>query len=142
VRFPKDSAARNIPGAARSAARPFRETATDHLRRSSVAPVRHHVPPPLDPLKVALDEYNEITATLRTDGLTQALPGDAAEHFFTLGFGLERPHRNFRDVARCVSSTKIADIASPTARPEVTASAPQEPPGAEQRSREISTLPA
>jgi hypothetical protein len=42
------------------------------------------------PLKVALDEYNEITATLRTDGLTQALPGDAAEHFFTLGFGLER----------------------------------------------------
>jgi hypothetical protein len=66
VRFLKDSAARNIPGAARSAARPFRETATDYLRRSSVAPIRRHVPPALDPLKVALDEYNEIMATLRT----------------------------------------------------------------------------
>jgi hypothetical protein len=100
------------PGSVRRS--PFRETATDYLRRSGVAPIRRHVPPELDPLKVALDEYNEITATLRTDGLTQALPGHAAEHFFTLGFGLERPHRNFRDVARCVSSTKIADIASPT----------------------------
>jgi hypothetical protein len=45
---------------------PFRETATDYLRRSSVAPIRRHVQPALDPLKVALDEYNEIMATLRT----------------------------------------------------------------------------
>jgi hypothetical protein len=45
---------------------PFRETATDYLRRSSVAPIRRHVPPALDSRKVALDEYNEIMATLRT----------------------------------------------------------------------------
>jgi hypothetical protein len=47
----------------------------------------------------------------------ETLSGDEAEHFFTLGFALEQLHRNFSDLARCVSSTKIGDTASPVAHP-------------------------
>jgi uncharacterized membrane protein YccC len=97
----------------------FRDTATDYLRRSSVALVRRRAPPPLDALEGALDEYNAVMAALRSEGLTRALSGDAAEHFFTLGFALEQLHRNFRDLERCVtgicrskrSAAKIGDEA-------------------------------
>jgi len=95
----------------------FRETATDYLRRSSFALIRRRAPPPLDALEGALDEYNAVMAALRSEGLTRALSGDAAEHFFTLGFALEQLHRNFRDLERCVtgicrskrSAAKIGD---------------------------------
>jgi uncharacterized membrane protein YccC len=95
----------------------FRETATDYLRRSSVALIRHRAPPTLDAFEAALDEYNAVMAALRSEGLTRALSGDAAEHFFTLGFGFEQLHRNFRDLARCVNSAKIGDTASPATHP-------------------------
>jgi uncharacterized membrane protein YccC len=99
----------------------FRETGTDYLRRSGAALIRRRAPPALDALEAALGNYNAVMAALRSEGLTRALSGDAAEHFFTLGFGLEQLHRNFRDLARCVSSAKIGDIASPAAHPEATA---------------------
>jgi uncharacterized membrane protein YccC len=87
----------------------FREIATDYLRRSSVALIRRRPPPLLDALEGALDDYNAVMAALRSEGLTLALSGDAAEHFFTLGFALEQLHRNFRDLARYLSSAKIGD---------------------------------
>src|SRR5271169_2222583 len=99
----------------------FRETATDYLRRSGVALMRRRAPPTLDALESALGDYNAAMAALRSEGLTRALSGDEAEHFFTLGFALEQLNRNFRDLARCVGSAKIGDIASPAAHPEATA---------------------
>jgi hypothetical protein len=91
--------------------------ATNYLRRSSVALIRRRTPPPLDAIDGALGDYNAVVAALRAQGLTRALSGDEAEHFFTLGFALEQLHRNFRDLARCVSSAKIGDMASAAADP-------------------------
>jgi uncharacterized membrane protein YccC len=100
----------------------FRETATDYLRRSSLALIQRRAPPTLDALEAALGDYNAVMAALRSEGLTRALSGDAAEHFFTLGFALEQLHRNFRDLERCVagnrrairSSAKTADETRPS----------------------------
>jgi uncharacterized membrane protein YccC len=100
----------------------FRDTATNYLRQSSIALIRRRAPPPLAAVDGALGDYNAVMAALRSQGLTRALSGDEAEHFFTLGFALEQLHRNFRDLERCVagnrrairSSAKTADETRPS----------------------------
>lgn len=75
---------------------------TDYLRSSSAALQARRAPPPLDAVESALDAYAADIATLRQEGLTRSLPGDAAERFFAIGFALEQMHQNFKDLERCV----------------------------------------
>lgn len=79
------------------------EAATDYLRRSSAALIGRRAPPALDSVEAALADYAAAMATLRAEGLTRTLSGEAVEHIFTLGFALEQLHRNFRDLERCVA---------------------------------------
>ena len=41
--------------------------------------------------------------SVRSEGLTRGLPGDAAERFFALGFSLEQMRQNLKDLERCVA---------------------------------------
>jgi uncharacterized membrane protein YccC len=60
-------------------------------------------PPPLEPLEQALAGYAHEVAAVRHEGLTRTLPGDAAEHFFAIGFSLEQVHKNLVDLHRVVT---------------------------------------
>jgi hypothetical protein len=75
----------------------------DYLRASGAALLARRGPPSLNAVESALDAYAAEVATLRGDGLTQSLPGDAAERFFALGFAFEQMHQNFKDLERCVA---------------------------------------
>ena len=79
------------------------ETEADYLRGSSAALIARRNPPPLDAVDAAFDGYEAEIATLRREGLTRDLPGDAVERFFALGFALEQLHRDFRDLEQCVT---------------------------------------
>ena len=57
----------------------------------------------IDPVQFALQGYAEEVASVRRDGLIRALPGDAAERFFALGFSLEQMRQNIGDLDRCVA---------------------------------------
>src|SRR4029077_6028074 len=74
----------------------------DDLRASGAALLARRGSPSLNAVESALDAYAAEVATLRSDGLTQSLPGDAAERFFALGFALEQMRQNFTDLRRCV----------------------------------------
>ena len=74
----------------------------DYLRASGAALLARRGSPSLNAVESALDAYAAEVATLRSDGLTQSLPGDAAERFFALGFALEQMRQNFTDLRRCV----------------------------------------
>jgi uncharacterized membrane protein YccC len=78
------------------------EACTNYMRASSAALLARENPPPLDAVRLALETYAVEIATVRTEGLTRALPGDAMEHFFAVGFALDQIHQNFRDLERCV----------------------------------------
>jgi hypothetical protein len=54
-------------------------------------------------VEVALNAYAGEIATLRTDGLTRTLSGDAADRFFALGFAIEQLHLDFKDLEQCVA---------------------------------------
>ncbi len=75
----------------------------DYLRGSAAALLARRRPPSLRDVVAALDAYAGEIAALRREGLTRDLSGDAAEHLFALGFALEQMHRNFNDLARCVT---------------------------------------
>jgi uncharacterized membrane protein YccC len=75
----------------------------DYLRASGASLLAHRGPPSLKAAESALDAYAAEIAALRREGLTQSLPGDAAERVFALGFALEQMHNNFKDLERCMA---------------------------------------
>jgi uncharacterized membrane protein YccC len=75
----------------------------DYLRGSGAALQSGRTAPVRDAVGAALDAYSSEVAALRRDGLTRDLPGDAAEHFFALGFAFEEMHSNFKDLERCIA---------------------------------------
>jgi hypothetical protein len=77
--------------------------ATDYLRGCASALFARGAPPPLDGVVAAFEGYAAEIAAIRREGLTRALPGDALEHLFTLGFALEQLLQHFRDLAQWVS---------------------------------------
>jgi uncharacterized membrane protein YccC len=79
------------------------ERVSDHLRRSAEALSAQREAPPLEAAEAAFDDCARTIAALRDEGLTLALPVDAAERLFTLGFALEQMRRDLRDLDRCVS---------------------------------------
>jgi uncharacterized membrane protein YccC len=77
--------------------------AADYLRGCAAALLARAAPPPLDDADLAFDGYAAEIAAIRREGLTRALPGDALEHLFTLGFALEQLHQHFRDLKQWVT---------------------------------------
>jgi uncharacterized membrane protein YccC len=77
-------------------------TASGFMRACASALRARHRPPSLGPFEQALEAYDAEVEAMRHEGLTQALPGDAAERFFAVGFALEQMHQNFRDLVRVV----------------------------------------
>ena len=74
----------------------------DYLRASAAA-LTGRAPASLAAVESALDAYAAELAALHREGLTQNLPGDAAERVAALGFALEQMRNNFRDLDRCVA---------------------------------------
>jgi len=74
----------------------------DYLGASATA-LRGRHPPLLTAVESALDAYAAETAALRREGLTQNLPGDAAERLYALGFAFEQMRNNLKDLERCVA---------------------------------------
>jgi uncharacterized membrane protein YccC len=68
-------------------------------------------PPPIWPIHVAVKAYAEQVASVRSEGLTRGMPGDAAERFFVLGFSLEQMRQNLIDLERVVA--EWADVSRP-----------------------------
>jgi uncharacterized membrane protein YccC len=83
--------------------RRFVEAAANYLRASAVALSGRTTPPPLDAAEAAFELYAAEIAAIRREGLMRALPGDALEHLFTLGFALEQLQQHFRDLNRWVT---------------------------------------
>jgi uncharacterized membrane protein YccC len=77
--------------------------ASDYLSQSAAALLARRAPPPAAPVDAALEAYVAELEAVRREGLTRILPAEAVEHLFTLGFGLEQLHRNFRDLDRIVA---------------------------------------
>jgi hypothetical protein len=77
-------------------------TASDFMRASAAALRARRGPPPIEPFERALETYDAEVEAVRREGLTRALPGDAAERFFAVGFAFEQMHQNFRDLVRVV----------------------------------------
>jgi uncharacterized membrane protein YccC len=75
----------------------------DYLRASGVALSVRRGLPSLNAVEVALNAYASEIATLRTDGLTRNLSGDAADRFFALGFALEQLQLDFKDLEQCAA---------------------------------------
>jgi len=80
----------------------------NYLRASGTALRAGRGPPSLDTVESALNVYAAEVDTLRRDGLTLSLPGEAAERFFALGFALEQMHQNFKDLGRCVAEGAVS----------------------------------
>ena len=75
----------------------------DYLRGSGAALLERQGPPLFDAVESVLDAYAVEIDSLRGDGFTRSLPGDAAERFFALGFALEQMRFNLKDLERCVA---------------------------------------
>jgi hypothetical protein len=65
------------------------------------------------PVDMALRSYVGEVASLRSEGLTRGLPGDAAERFFALGFSLEQMRQNLNDLSRCHADWCEIPLAKP-----------------------------
>ena len=78
-------------------------TASGYLRDSAAALLRGATPPPRDLADAAFADYAAEIAAIRREGLTRALPGDALERLFTLGFALEELHQHLRDLQKWVT---------------------------------------
>jgi len=76
--------------------------AAEFMRASAVALRGRRAPPPLESFERGLEAYDAEVELMRHEGFTRALPGDAAERFFAVGFALEQMHQNFRDMVRVV----------------------------------------
>jgi uncharacterized membrane protein YccC len=86
--------------------------ASDYLRACAAALVGRSAPPTLDAADQAFDDYAAEMAAIRREGLMRALPSDALEHLFTLGFAFEQLHQHLRDlrqwVSECARPAKVA----------------------------------
>jgi uncharacterized membrane protein YccC len=84
----------------------------DYLRGCAAALVTRSVPPSLATADAGFDAYAAEIAAIRAEGLMWALPGEALEHLFTLGFALEQLHQHFRDLEQwvtvCARPAKVA----------------------------------
>jgi uncharacterized membrane protein YccC len=98
VPLPEDLQPRLGPPLARLVA-----TASDYLRGCASALIARGAPPTLDAADQAFEDYATEIAAIRREGLTRALPGDALEHLFTLGFAIEQLRQHFRDLGQWVS---------------------------------------
>jgi uncharacterized membrane protein YccC len=78
------------------------KTAAEYLRRSGEALATRRNPSSLDAAEAALDDYANVFAEVRREGLTLGLPVDTVERIFALGFALDQLRQNFRDLERCV----------------------------------------
>ena len=78
------------------------KTAAEYLRRSGEALATRRNPSSLDAAEAALDDYANVFAEVRREGLTLDLPVDTVERIFALGFALDQLRQNFRDLERCV----------------------------------------
>jgi uncharacterized membrane protein YccC len=78
-------------------------SASKYLRDCAAALLARRLPPALQAADAAFDDYAAEIAAIRREGLTRALPGDALEHLFTLGFALEQLHQHFRDLEQWVT---------------------------------------
>jgi uncharacterized membrane protein YccC len=74
-----------------------------YLRASAAALRDAAGPAPLAPAEAAVKAYAEEVESVRSEGLTRGLPGDAAERFFALGFSLEQMRQNLMDLERVVA---------------------------------------
>jgi uncharacterized membrane protein YccC len=74
-----------------------------YLRASAAALQDAAGPAPLAPAEAAVKAYAEEVESVRSEGLTRGLPGDAAERFFALGFSLEQMRQNLMDLERVVA---------------------------------------
>jgi hypothetical protein len=83
--------------------RRFVQAAVNFLHASAAALIGRGTPPPLDVAEAAFDAYAAEIAAIRREGLTRALPGDALERLFTLGFALEQLQQHFRDLRQWVT---------------------------------------
>lgn len=72
------------------------------LRDMSDALVARREPPRPDSVVRSLDEFAEVFAAVRRDGLTLSLPTDAVERIFALGFAIDQMRQNLLDLDRCV----------------------------------------
>jgi uncharacterized membrane protein YccC len=90
-----------------------REAIASHMRASAAALRNGAGPPMIDPVQFALQGYAEEVAAVRRDGLIRALPGDAAERFFALGFSLEQMRQNLGDLDRCIAEWSTTPPAKP-----------------------------
>jgi uncharacterized membrane protein YccC len=75
---------------------------SNYLRASGATLKARRDPPSLDSVESAIEAYAEEVAAIRREGLTQPLPNEAAERFFTLGFALEQMHNDSKDLQRSV----------------------------------------
>jgi hypothetical protein len=76
---------------------------SDYLRACAAALLGRGRPPSLDAADAAFDTYAAEMAATRSEGLMRAMPGEALEHLFTLGFALEQLHQHFRDLKQWVT---------------------------------------
>jgi uncharacterized membrane protein YccC len=76
--------------------------AATYMRANGAALLSHSAPWPLEPFETALRAYGDEIEAMRQEGLTRALPGEAAERFFATGFALEQMRQNFIDLQRVV----------------------------------------
>jgi hypothetical protein len=79
------------------------EAIAGYLRGCAEAIREGHSPPPIWPVHIAVKAYAEQVASVRSDGLTRGMSGDAAERFFALGFSLEGMRQNLIDLERVVA---------------------------------------
>jgi uncharacterized membrane protein YccC len=77
--------------------------ASDYLRSCAAALIARTAPPMLDAADQAFDDYAAEIAAIRREGLMRALPSDALEHLFMLGFALEQLHQHLRDLRQWVT---------------------------------------
>lgn len=77
--------------------------ASDYMRSSGVALLDRTGPSLLGPYEASLVAYAAEIAAIRGEGMTRALPAEAAERFFATGFALEQMHQNLRDLQRVVT---------------------------------------
>jgi uncharacterized membrane protein YccC len=87
-------------------------TASDFMRASAEALRARRGPPSLEAFQRALEAYAAEVDAMRHEGLTRALPGDAAERFFAVGFALEQMRQNFLDLERVVDEWGPAERAA------------------------------
>ena len=77
--------------------------ASAYLRESAAALARRATLPPLDAAEAAFAAYAAEIADIRREGLMRALPGDALERLFTLGFALEELRQHLLDLEKWVA---------------------------------------